>query len=194
MGLRRVLIYHSHRLHRIPASPSNIAAGFAIGLGVAVSPVVGSHMILASIISWIFDVSIFAAVIGTLTINPWTAPPVWFATYYVGRFIEREPVHGAPPFIEMFKGLTESALRLDWPLFMRDVWPIFKPMVVGAVPLGLLAGVCAYVVVLPIIGTLQGRRALRISKAVPKRDAAGGSEQAHVHTDDKPARQLGKGH
>ncbi|TAL00465.1 MAG: DUF2062 domain-containing protein [Rhodospirillaceae bacterium] len=161
MGPRRTASYVWHRLQRIPGTSSSIAAGFAIGVAVAMSPIIGTHMILAMALSWLVGGNIVAAIIGTLMVNPWTAPPIWFTTYYIGRFMQGLPVLGranAPPFIVMFKGLTEAALKLDVKLFAKDVWPLLKPMLLGSIPLGLASGVAIYVVLLPILTTLHGKR------------------------------------
>jgi uncharacterized protein (DUF2062 family) len=164
MGLRRTMHYFWRRLQRIPGTPRDVALGFAIGVAMAMSPFVGTHMITAAILAWFFRANMVATIIGTLTINPWTAPPIWYATYYVGRMMEGLPVLGrenAPPFISMFKALTESALRLDFHLFARHVWPVLKPMVLGCIPLGVGAAVIIYATLLPLLTSLQGARAER---------------------------------
>jgi uncharacterized protein (DUF2062 family) len=167
MGLRRTTHYFWRRLQRIPASPPEVASGFAIGVAMAMSPIVGTHMITAMALSWFLGANLLAAVIGTLVINPWTAPPVWFATYYVGRLMEGLPVLGRanePPFISMFKALTESALQLDGALFARHVWPVLKPMLLGSIPLGLVTGFAIYAVLLPLLNAMHARRAHRRSQ------------------------------
>ena len=169
MGPRRAVKYMWYRLRRIPDSPSAIAAGFAGGVAMAISPLIGTHMVLALGLAWLIRANYVAAIVGTWVINPWTAPPVWFATYYVGRMMEGLPVLGranAPSFIKMFKGLTEAALRLDLNLFGRDVWPVLKPMILGSIPIGLASALVIYAVLKPILSTLQARRiALRIAAA-----------------------------
>src|SRR5579871_2119784 len=100
MGLRRTASYFWYRLHRIPGTPSSIAAGFAIGVGMAMSPLIGTHMVLSMALAWLVGGNLVAAILGTLTVNPWTAPPIWFTTYYIGRLMQGLPVLGranAPP-------------------------------------------------------------------------------------------------
>ena len=95
------------------------------------------------------------------TINPWTAPPIWFATFYIGRLMQGLPVLGranAPPFVAMFKGLTEAALQLDVKLFAHEVWPLLKPMLLGTLPLGIASGIATYIVLAPLLTTLQRKR------------------------------------
>ena len=170
MGLRRTGRYFLRRLQRIPGTPSSIAAGFAIGVGVAISPIIGTHMILATALAWVMGVNIFAAIIGTLAVNPWTAPPIWFATYYLGRMMLGMPILGkanAPPFVSMFKGLTEAVLRLNARLFVSEVWPLLKPMLLGSIPLGIVTGVAIYAVLAPLLTTIEGRRNRNDSRPRP---------------------------
>ena len=94
MGLRRTVRYMWYRLHRISDTPSAIAAGFAIGVAMAISPLIGTHIVLALGLSWVLRANFVAAIVGSWVINPWTAPPVWFATYYVGRLMQGLPVLG----------------------------------------------------------------------------------------------------
>jgi uncharacterized protein (DUF2062 family) len=169
MGVRRASKYMWYRLRRIPDSPSAIAAGFATGVAMGMNPVIGTHMVLALGLAWLIRVNMVAAVVGTWVINPWTAPPVWFATYYIGRLMEGLPVLGranAPSFIRMFKGLTESTLRLDLQLFEQKVWPVLGPMILGCIPLGLVSGLMIYAILRPILAGLQEKRtALRMAAA-----------------------------
>jgi len=88
MGLRRTARYFFRRLQRIPGTPSSVAAGFAIGVAMGVSPIIGSHIVIAIGLAWLFRASILAAILGTLVSNPWTAPPIWLATYYIGRMVQ----------------------------------------------------------------------------------------------------------
>jgi uncharacterized protein (DUF2062 family) len=169
MGMRRAVLYMWYRLRRIPDTPSAIAAGFAIGVAMAISPIIGTHMVFALGLAWLVRANFVAAIVGTWVINPWTAPPVWFATYYVGRMMEGLPVLGranAPSFVTMFKGLTEAALRLDVRLFARDVWPVLKPMILGSIPIGIISALAIFMILRPILATLQSRRtALRMAAA-----------------------------
>lgn len=161
-GWKRAIAFYWHRLKRIPGTPESIAAGFACGLACAFSPLIGTHTILAVLLAWGMGGSIIAALIGTLVINPWTAPPVWYANYKVGVWIlpgEDGALAGINEFLAMFGALTRSALALDGDLFMRAVWPVLRPMLVGSIPLGIIAGFVAYFALAPVLRQVQESRA-----------------------------------
>ena len=162
MGWRRTLSYFWHRLQRIPGTPSSIAAGFACGAAISMTPFYGTHIVTAGLLAWAIRGNIFAAVLGAQLANPWTAPPLWFGAYYMGAWMAGLDLADHPPnFIAMFKGLTESTLNLDGAMFRNRVWPIFWPMVVGSIPMGIVAGVVSYFALLPVLKTVQERRLAR---------------------------------
>lgn len=73
------------RLKNIEASPKSIAAGVAIGVFFAFSPLFGAHMVLAVLISWLLSANIPSAVIGTTLCNPLTAPIIFGIDYKLGK-------------------------------------------------------------------------------------------------------------
>lgn len=161
MGWRRTVVYFWHRLQRIPGTPSSIAAGFAVGAAIAMTPLYGTHIVTAGLIAWALRGNIFAAVLGAQVANPWTAPPLWYGSYYVGTMISGLGTHRPPNFIRMFKGLTESTLQLNWDMFVREVWPVFWPMLVGSVPMGIVAGLTSYFALVPVLERVHKRRVER---------------------------------
>jgi uncharacterized protein (DUF2062 family) len=165
IGLRRALKVHWHRLRRLPGTPASIARGFAWGIGVSMNPVVGTHMILSAIGARLTGGSIVAAVIATFAINPWTAPPVWFGTYYIGRLMEGGAPKRVPPFIAMFRGLVEAVWGLNPHLFATQVWPILRPMILGSIPVGIVVGFVSYAV---LRSTLTRLRATGRHTTAPK--------------------------
>ena len=168
IGLRRAMRVYWHRLQRLPGTPASIAAGFGWGVGFSVSPLIGTHMVLAALCARLSGASMLAALLGSLAVNPWTAPPVWMATYYTGRFLEGAGTEArAPGFINMFRGLTEAVLTLDVDMFVNSVWPVLKPMIVGSIPLGIAAGVLSYCILRPALTRAAGapRRSAFISVA-----------------------------
>lgn len=161
-GWKRAIVYYWHRLHRIPGTAESIAAGFGLGLACAFSPPIGAHAILHAALAWMFGANVIAALLGTLCVNPWTAPPIWYACYEVGTLILPPPVEsnvGLAQFVAMFGALTRAMLALDGELFFRAVWPVFRPMLIGSIPLGLIAGFVAYFALVPVLRRIHLRRA-----------------------------------
>ncbi len=81
--------YVVYRLRRLSATPHAIALGFAIGAFAAVTPYIGTHMVMAALLAWIIGGSIVAALLGTFVGNPLTYPLIWYATYEVGNVMLR---------------------------------------------------------------------------------------------------------
>jgi uncharacterized protein len=162
MGWKRTGVYFWHRLQRIPGTPSSIAAGFACGAAISMTPFYGTHIVTAGLMAWAIRGNIFAAVLGAQIANPWTAPPLWFAAYYLGGWMVGIDVSEHPPnFIEMFKGLTESVLDFDMEMFRARVWPIFWPMIIGSIPMASVTGLGSYFALLPVLKGVQLRRVSR---------------------------------
>lgn len=170
MGWRRTLAYFWHRLQRIPGTPGSIAAGFACGAAVAMTPFYGTHIITGGLLAWALRGNIIAAVFGAQVANPWTAAPLWFAAYYTGAWMLGLDIAEHPPnFIQMFKWLTEATLKADMDMFINRVWPIFWPMVVGSIPMALVVGTLSYFALTPVLKTVQAKRRARVQR---KRTAA----------------------
>lgn len=165
MGWKRTGLYYWHRLQRIPGTPESVAAGFACGAAISMTPFYGTHIVTAGLVAWALRANLLAAVVGAQLANPWTAPPLWYAAYYIGALMAGIDVAGHPPaFVEMFKGLTEAALQLDKVMFRDRVWPIFWPMLIGSIPMGIVTGVVSYYSLLPALKAVQARRILRMQK------------------------------
>jgi uncharacterized protein (DUF2062 family) len=177
MGWRRTTAYFWHRLQRIPGTPSSIAAGFACGAAVAMTPFYGTHILTGMLIAFAIRGNVIASVLGAQISNPWTAAPLWFAAYYLGAWMMGfDPVHHPPNFVQMFKALTESVLNTDMKMFSEKVWPIFWPMTLGSIPMALAAGLGSYFVLIPILKTVQARRLLRLQRKPERAQASTGAD------------------
>lgn len=171
IGWKRTVTYYWHRLQRIPGSPESVAAGFACGIAASMTPAVGTHAIVGMLLSYALRGNLIASVIGTLVINPWTAPPVWFSTYYSGAFIlgwDQYGHAGVADFVNMFVGLSKAAMHLDLNEFLVNVIPIFWPMLVGAFPVALVTGFGSYLILAPILRKLREARAAKRLQRLPQ--------------------------
>ena len=147
LGLRRAALYHWRRLFRISASAHSIALGFAAGVFMSFTPLVGFHLLLAAIAAFVLRSSIVASAVGTVIGNPLTFPLIWYATYNLGAVLL-----GEQPKSEVEIGALENSLIAEDPLGLFEgltasLAPIFWPMMAGSVPLGTLAGVACYCMV-----------------------------------------------
>ena len=119
--------YVVYRLRRLSATPHAVALGFAVGVFSALTPFLGTHMVMAALIAWIVGGSIVAAVLGTFIGNPLTYPLLWYSTYEVGNLMLGSAA--AKHHIDLSNGIFQSSLA--------KLWPILKPMSLGCIPVGL---------------------------------------------------------
>lgn len=167
IGWKRAGLYYWYRLHRMEGTSRSIASGVAFGVAAAMTPFYGLHTIVAIGVAWIFGANMVAAAVGTFANNPWTAPPIWFATYYAGTWILGHNASSSPDFITMFSDLTEAVFNRDMAMFAESIWPMLLPMMVGSTPIALVVGFSIYLILEPIIRTMHLERSSRFSKHEP---------------------------
>jgi uncharacterized protein (DUF2062 family) len=140
--------YIVYRLRRLSATPHAIALGFGIGAFAAMTPFIGTHMVMAALLAWAIGGSMVAAVLGTFLGNPVTYPFFWFASYKIGNILLG--THGTKKHIDLTHGIFESSFA--------KLWPILKPMALGSIPLGLALAAGCYFLVKPMVEAYQHRR------------------------------------
>lgn len=146
--------YYGKRLLRLGGSPHAIAAGFALGVLVSFTPFLGFHILIGALLAFVVGGSVPAAVLGTVIGNPLTFPFIWASTYVLGsRILEVDP--GAGQFEAIEASLSGGA-----PL--TGLMDILKPMLVGAVPLGLMSAAIAYGLVTLSVRAYQRARRQRL--------------------------------
>lgn len=169
-GWRRAGEYLWHRLHRLPGTPHSIAAGFACGAAMSVTPLLGVHIFIAGALAWLIGGNVVASAFGTILGNPWTFPVIWLTTYYLGSVMVGNGIpsgEDALNFTDMFSGLIRSMIEADGAFFMERVWPVWWPMIVGSIPSALFTGTVVYFVFYRLVEVYQRRReARRIAKHI----------------------------
>jgi len=156
-GWRRAGTYFSHRVRRLPGSPYNIAAGFACGVAISFTPVLGLHFVLASVGAWLLGGNLIASAIGTVIGNPWTFPLIWIASYRLGTW-----ALGMNASENLPDGLSMSYI-IDNPE------AVLLPMMVGGVPMAVAAWFLSFWVVRRAVARYQQMRLSRIRRRAEKR-------------------------
>ncbi|WP_310620544.1 DUF2062 domain-containing protein [Flexibacterium corallicola] len=146
--------YLAKRVMRLTASPHTIALGFAAGAAVSFTPFIGFHFILSFILAYIIRGNFLAAALGTSVGNPLTFPFIWASTYKLGTFF-LYGYAGHPPRPEQ---LGHQFIRQSF----DALWPIIKPMILGSIPLGIIAGVVFYFIIRFGVEAYQKTRQRRI--------------------------------
>ena len=172
-GWRRVLEYYSHRMKRLPDSPTRIALGFACGVYVSFTPFFGLHFLVAAAIAWALRGNVFASALGTFVGNPLTFPFIAAASLEIGAW-----VFGTPFSAEAVQDLGFIDMVI---LFLSNIHELVLPYFVGGLAPGLLCAVISFYVVRPLVERYQRRRRARLVKRAQMRikaQAAGGVKPA----------------
>ncbi|MGI9352263.1 MAG: DUF2062 domain-containing protein [Rhizobiaceae bacterium] len=140
--------YVSKRILRLTATPHAIAAGVGAGVFASFTPFIGFHFIIAFAVAYVIAGNFLAAASGTFFGNPVTFPIIWTSTYKLGTFIISGETHSAQGD-ELEKLADADLMELGFGGIWQQVigiWePVFKPMLIGSVPLGVLFGMAAYI-------------------------------------------------
>jgi len=154
--------YIKHRVWRLRGSPHAIALGFAAGVMVSFTPFIGFHFIAGGLLALVLGGSVIASAFGTFIGNPLTFPFIWFGVYKFGNFImgtkgDFNPDILLSGFEKLWKGISDFSGDVLYGAF-EILWPLLKPMTIGGVPMGILAGLIFYVPVLKAVQSYQRRR------------------------------------
>ena len=169
-SFERSFRYMILRLSRIQATSHSIALGCAAGVFAIFTPFLGCQMMLAALLALLFRGNVFASAVGTFAGNPLTYPVIWGSTFAVGNLFL-----GDSASAEISK-LSTGAHALGVSLTeaspdgvasaVEGLWPVLKPMALGALPLGGLTAILIYFVV------------RRLLQARERRDRKAGQEPA----------------
>ena len=168
MGLRRYSVYLRNRVMRLSASPHAIAAGVASGAAVSMLPLIGLHFFLGFVLAFMVRGNMIAAAIGTVWGNPLTFPLFFAASYALGDWM----TGGGGVSAAEGAQLEATGQQLSQGLFaggFEAVWPTFKTMLIGGLPIALLVFAVFYIVVRLVVIRF---RALRQARLVSRRSAS----------------------
>jgi len=180
----RSLSYLAKRVLRLSASPHSIALGVAVGIFASFTPFLGFHLAIALALSWLVAGNVIAAATGTLIGNPVTFPLIWAGTYETGRLILWGHDRSGGVHHHMSKLADASLFDIGLSGMLQriaDLWdPVIKPMLVGAVPLGLAFALVFYVATRWATARFQAARRHRLEQRQKALAAtsAGGSRPA----------------
>ena len=174
-GWRRSTKYLLKRVLRLSGTPHAIALGFAAGVFASFTPLVGFHFSIGFLLAWVAGGNLIASAFGTFIGNPVTFPLIWAGTYRFGNWILGSHPAVENPNIDISAGLFVHSVDV--------ILPLFKPMMVGSIPVGIIAAIVSYFPVRNMIEAYQRRRRARFSARVAARRNAGRA------LDDEPAAQ-----
>ncbi len=163
-GWKRAWTYVWHRVTRLAGTPHAIAIGCAAGVWASFTPFMGLHFILAAVLAAAIGGNLIASALGTFFGNPLSFPLIWLSTYNLGGLMlgreQKSEISISLPEGFWSSMMTEPGLAMSQ--FWDIVGPVFVPMLVGGIPLGLMFAIVAYFPVKTAVETFQERRRDRL--------------------------------
>ncbi|WP_342772334.1 DUF2062 domain-containing protein [Pacificibacter maritimus] len=173
-GWSRAVRYMKLRLNRLPGTPDSIARGVFAGVFTAFSPFFGLHFVVAALVAKVVRGNVLAALLATFAGNPLTYVPIAIISLQTGHAIlgsefdshNQRSVVGK--FYDAGHDLIYNITALfssgtpNWESVLRFGQEVFYPYLVGGLIPGVLAGLVAYFVSLPMITAYQKRRRGRL--------------------------------
>ena len=168
-GWRRAAIYVSHRVRRLPGSPSHIAAGFACGAAVSFTPFLGLHFVSAALLALVLRGPLLASAIGTVVGNPWTFPVIWAWSYALGCLVLGAEHEACVHDSLSISNLEGSPFTTE---YLRDnLLVLGMPMIIGGVPTAILAWFAFFWPIKGAVASYQRARRARLENPRFKRRA-----------------------
>ncbi|MCB1532197.1 MAG: DUF2062 domain-containing protein [Alphaproteobacteria bacterium] len=162
MGWPRAFKYVQRRVIRISDNSKKIAAGLAFGAVISFTPIVGTHIIQAGLLAYIFRANVVAAAIGTLVGNPWTFPFMWWAAISFGSFLFG--LFGLPASTNLPEAMNFS---IFWDVMRHEPLRVFLPWCMGGYLIALLSWpFFYYLFYYPVKAAKIARRKARLRKAL----------------------------
>lgn len=171
-GWHRSTRYVFHRVARIPGSAYSLAAGFACGAAISFTPFLGLHFVLSALLAYIMRANIIASAIGTVVGNPWTFPFIWVGVFNVGNWILLADGIAAQHvnFLEVLTESMRALHELNFAYLFDTAWPVLLPMLVGCVPVSIVAWILFYFLLRPMISKYQAGRHHRRTRKAHRRE------------------------
>ena len=119
----RVIKLQKYKITKIKDFPESVAVGMAWGVAVSFTPLLGFHLIICYLGTWLMKGNLIAATVGTVIGNPWTFPFIFYLDYKIGTTI----------FLN----------RIDYYEFkisflVENFESLFYPTLLGSIPLALI--------------------------------------------------------
>ncbi len=132
LGMKKIVNFfklQKYRLIRIKDFPESVAIGVSWGVAISFTPLLGFHLILCYLGTWIMRGNIIAATVGTIIGNPWTFPIFFYVDYKIGTLL-------------IFEEMSFYEFKIDF--LINNFDELFLPTLIGSLPLAIAAWFCTY--------------------------------------------------
>jgi uncharacterized protein (DUF2062 family) len=126
--------------------PRRVAAAFALGIFIGMSPLLGIHTLLGIALAWQFRLNKLVTVMGVYVTNPWTIVPIYTVGTWFGAWL---------------LGMHDIIPDIDWSHmtllgFVRSFRPLLLPFLIGNTLMGTVAAALAYGIVYKAVKASRG--------------------------------------
>ena len=83
----RFLKLQKYKIIKIKDFPESVAIGIAWGVSVSFTPLLGFHLIICYLGTWLMRGNLIAATVGTIIGNPWTFPIIFYIDFKLGSYL-----------------------------------------------------------------------------------------------------------
>ena len=111
------------KVYRIRDFPEAVAIGLSWGAAVSVTPLLGFHLIICYLGTWLMRGNLVAATVGTIVGNPWTFPIFFYVDYKIGLLFFEEKINNYDFKIQFFINNFED---------------LFYPTLLGSLPIAFI--------------------------------------------------------
>mgnify|MGYP000309277846 CR=1 FL=1 len=117
------------KVFRIRDFPEAVAIGLSWGAAVSFTPLLGFHLIICYLGTWLMRGNLIAATVGTIIGNPWTFPFFFYIDYKIGLFFFRE-------------SLDNYEFKVQF--FIDNFEALFYPTLLGSLPIAFIIWFLTY--------------------------------------------------
>lgn len=151
--------YLAHKVLHTDDTPHAIALGAAIGMFVALLPLLGIQMIVAIGLAALFRANKVVCIPMVWLTNPFTALPIYWACFAFGRYVMGSTPDEATVLSIIGEVHRSSLLEWSfWMQFFRQLAGLGLELWVGCVIVGGVSGVATYFVVRSALTSYRERR------------------------------------
>ena len=119
----RIIKLQKYKITKIKDFPESVAVGMAWGVAVSFTPLLGFHLIICYLGTWLMKGNLIAATVGTIIGNPWTFPFIFYLDYKVGTTI-------------YLNRIDYYEFKISF--FVENFENLFYPTLLGSIPLALI--------------------------------------------------------
>ena len=125
----RIVRLFKLKIYRIRDFPESVAIGLSWGAAVSFTPLLGFHLIICYLGTWLMRGNLIAATVGTIIGNPWTFPVFFYVDYKIGLLFFEEKINNYEFKVQFFINNFED---------------LFYPTLLGSLPLAFIIWFITY--------------------------------------------------